>query len=118
MKIPIPLSVVLVAAVVTLVAFALLHSLAARSEQHVRDLQAALDVQTDVVAPFLQRFHLGSGAAAKGNDFRAFLDEAVSAGKVPAGDVTAFLATLAAARQGDPVLTPRGWVMPVIAQGD
>ncbi|PTX94078.1 hypothetical protein DB345_21195 [Spartobacteria bacterium LR76] len=118
MKIPAPLSIVLVAAVVALITSALLHSFVARSEQRICDLQAALDVQTDVVAPFLRKFHLGSGVSVQADTFSAFLDGQVRSGKISAADAKAILAALAAAGQGEPVLTPRGWIMPVIAKGN
>lgn len=118
MKIPVPLSIVLAAAIAVLVAFALLHSFAARSEQHVRDLQAALNVQTDVVAPFLLRFHLGSGASAEANTFAGFPEDQVKAGKITEADAKSVWAALSAAGQGEPVRSARGWIMPAIAKGN
>lgn len=109
---------VLVVAVVTLVISALLHSFEKRSEQRIRDLQEALDVQTDVVAPFLRRFRLGSGVSVQADTFPAFLDGQVRSGKISAVDAKVVLAAFAAAGQGEPVLPPRGWIMPVIAKGN
>lgn len=118
MNFPVPLTIVLTAAAATLIASSWLHSSTARSEQRIHELQAALDVQTDVVAPFLRKFHLGSGASIQADTFPAFLDEQVRSGKISATDAKAVLAALSAARQGEPVLTPRGWIMPTIAKGN
>ncbi|PTX96174.1 hypothetical protein DB345_10270 [Spartobacteria bacterium LR76] len=118
MNFPVPLTIVLTAAAATLIASSWLHSSTARSEQRIHDLQAALDVQTDVVAPFLRTFHLGSGMSVHAATFPAFLDEQVQSGKISATDAKAVLAALSAAGQGEPVLTSRGWIMSAIAKGN
>ena len=118
MKIPVPLSIVLAAAIAVLVASVLLRAFTAQCEQRIQNLQAALNVQTDVVAPFLQRFHLGSGASAEANTFAGFLEDQVNAGKITEADAKSVWAALSAAGQGEPVRTSRGWIMPAIAKGN
>lgn len=115
MKLPVPLTLVLVAAVATLVGYSSLRSYTAAKEQRIHDLQASADVQIDVLAPLLQKYKLGSGIGTTAKTFSEFLFAQVAAGKLPEAEAKAALATLSAAGQGEPVLTPRGWVMPIIA---
>lgn len=116
-KLPASLVVVLAVAAATLMASLALRAFEAGNEQRIASLQAAADVQTGVLAPFLQEFRLGSGASIKDLTFRDYIAQQVSAGHVSAEAARKVLATMAEAGQGDPVLTSRGWVMPAIAKG-
>jgi len=115
MKLPVPLALVLVASVIALGAFFSLRSYTDSREQKIHDLQAATDVQIEVLAPLLQKYKLGSGIGTTSKTFSEFLSAQVAAGKLPEAEAKQALATISAAGQGEPVLTSRGWVMPVIA---
>lgn len=116
-KVPASLVAVLAVSAATLMASLALRAFEAGNEQRIASLQAAADVQTGVLAPFLQEFRLGSGVSVKAMDFSGYIDAQVKAGNVPAEAARKMLAAVAAAGQGDPVLTSRGWVMPAIVKG-
>ena len=116
-KVPASLVAILAVSAATLMASLALRAFEAGNEQRIASLQAAADVQTGVLAPFLKEFRLGAGASVKAMDFSGYIDEQVKAGTVPAEAAKKILAAVAAAGQGEPVLTSRGWVMPAIVKG-
>jgi hypothetical protein len=116
-KVPASLVAVLAVSAATLMASLALRAYEAGNEQRIARLQAAADLQTGVLAPFLKDARLGSGASIKDLTFREYIAQQVSAGHVSAEAARKLLATMAEAGQGDPVLTSRGWVMPAIVKG-
>lgn len=115
MKLPLPLTLVLVAAVATLVAYSALRSYTGAKEQRIHDLQASSDVQIDVLAPLLQKYKLGSGIGTTERTFSEFVFAQVATGKLPEAEAKQALDSISRAGLGEPVLTSRGWVMPVLA---
>lgn len=88
-----------------------------QSEQRIAKLQAALDCQTDVLAPFIQAHKLAQVRPLASKNFGDYVTSQVKAGLVPESAAQQFLATLKATGLGEPIYTSRGWVMPIIEAG-
>lgn len=116
MKIPIPLLLVLVVTAAVFCVVSVAHYSIDRDSQRISNLQAAADVQIGILAPFLTKHHLGCGVSAQTDNFRTFLHEQITTGKVSAEEADQVLESILAAGQGEPVHTPRGWIMPIIAE--
>jgi len=115
MKIPFSLLIVLLAVGATFAIDSLARSSNDRDSQRIRDLQAAADAQLDILSPFLAKHHLGCGASTQTDNFRTFLHEQITSGKLSVEEADQVLASILAAGQGEPVHTQRGWIMPIIA---
>lgn len=116
MKLPIPLFLVLVLVAAVFCIISAAHLSVDRNSQRVSNLQAAADVQIGVLSPFLAKHHLGCGASTQTDNFRTFLNEQITSGKVSVEEADQVLASILAAGQGEPVHTQRGWIMPIIAE--
>jgi len=110
------LATIVIAAVVFVGTNAVAGAARAHYAEKVTVLTRAGNCQTDVLAPFIQKFKLSGERPASAADFDAFVEAQVGAGKVPAAAAEAVRKDILSADAGSPVFTQRGWVMSVIDQ--
>lgn len=87
-----------------------------KSEDQCATLTRVGNCQTDVVAPFVQRYHLHTASANKSQSFRELVTQEVTAGRIPKAEAQKALSAIDAANDGMPVRTPIGWTLPTISK--
>lgn len=80
-------------------------------------LSLATNLQTDVLAPFVQKHGLARTIPndTERTNFSAFLQAQVAAGRIGANDAKTLLEEIQRSGLESPVFTQRGWVMTIIA---
>lgn len=95
------------------------HVLMARHARIYDQLTVASNLQTDVVATFVQDNRLAHvmPSEKQRDDFAGFLETQVQAGLITAEAAQAVLEEIRKSGLESPIYTPRGWVLPLIVRG-
>lgn len=85
-----------------------------KSAERYAALTRVGNCQTDVVAPFVQRYDLHRVANGP-QSFRQLVTQEVAAGRIPEGEARKALSAIEEAKDGMPVRTSVGWTLPTVS---